>query len=116
MEHIFSSFKEALSSVMPIALIVLALSSTCIPLDAGVLVMFILGTIMLIMGMGFFTIGSGISMEPLGRLPGNPLWSSAAFSYQYFLLRFSFVSHLFSLYARGGSTYRHQQKSPFRDF
>lgn len=73
MEHIFSSFKEALSSVMPIALIVLALSSTCIPLAAGVLVMFILGTIMLIMGMGFFTIGSGISMEPLGDGIGKAL-------------------------------------------
>ncbi|MBQ7953608.1 MAG: DUF1538 domain-containing protein, partial [Clostridia bacterium] len=66
MRHIFSSFKEAFSSVMPIALIVLILSITCIPLDAGILVTFILGTVMLIMGMGFFTVGSSISMEPLG--------------------------------------------------
>ncbi len=53
MRHIFSSFKEAFGSVMPIALIVLILSVTCIPLDAGVLVTFILGTVMLIMGMVF---------------------------------------------------------------
>ena len=47
--------------MIPIALIVLTLSVTCIPLDTGVLVMFILGTAMLIMGMSFFTVGSTIS-------------------------------------------------------
>ncbi len=73
MGHIFSSFMEALGSVMPIALIVLILSVTCIPIDAGVLVMFILGTILLIMGMSFFTVGSGISMEPLGDGIGKSL-------------------------------------------
>ena len=70
---IFSSFKEALGSVIPIALIVLILSVTCIPLDTGVLVMFILGTVLLIMGMSFFTVGSGISMEPLGDGIGKSL-------------------------------------------
>ena len=73
MRHIFSSFKEAFTSVMPIALIVLVLSVTCIPLDAGVLVTFILGTVLLIMGMGFFTVGSTISMEPLGDGIGKSL-------------------------------------------
>lgn len=66
MRHILSSIKEAFGSVIPIALIVLILSISCIPLDAGVLVMFILGTVMLILGMSFFTVGSGMSMEPLG--------------------------------------------------
>ncbi len=73
MGHILSSFKEALGSVIPIALIVLILSISCIPLDTGVLVMFILGTAMLIMGMSFFTVGSGISMEPLGDGIGKSL-------------------------------------------
>lgn len=70
---IFSSLKEALGSVVPIALIVLILSVTCVPLDAGVLVMFIFGTVMLILGMSFFTVGSGISMEPLGDGIGKSL-------------------------------------------
>ncbi|MBO5715434.1 MAG: DUF1538 domain-containing protein [Clostridia bacterium] len=35
-------------------------------MESGVIVMFLFGTILLIIGMGFFTIGSGISMEPLG--------------------------------------------------
>lgn len=70
---IFSSLKEALSSVIPIALIVLILSVTCAPLDAGVLVMFVFGTFLLIFGMSFFTVGSGISMEPLGDGIGKSL-------------------------------------------
>ncbi len=73
MTHIFSSLKEAVSSVMPIALIVLILSVTCISLDTGVLVTFLFGTVLLIIGMSFFTVGSGISMEPLGDGIGKSL-------------------------------------------
>ncbi len=73
MSHIFSSIKESLSSVLPIAIIVLILSVTCAPLDAGVLVLFLFGTILLIMGMSFFTVGSTISMEPLGDGIGKSL-------------------------------------------
>ena len=47
MSHIFASTKEALGSVLPIALIVLILSVTCVALDAGVLVMFLFGTVLL---------------------------------------------------------------------
>jgi len=73
MTHIFSSIKESLSSVLPIALIVLFLSVTMVPLEAGLLVLFIFGTILLILGMSFFTIGSTISMEPLGDGIGRSL-------------------------------------------
>lgn len=66
MKHIFESIKESLSSVLPIALIVLLLSITCVELEAGVLVLFLFGTILLILGISFFTVGSTISMEPLG--------------------------------------------------
>ena len=73
MAHIFASIKESLTSVLPIALIVLILSVTCVTLDAGVLVLFLFGTILLILGMSFFTIGSTISMEPLGDGIGKSL-------------------------------------------
>jgi len=73
MAHIFSSIKESLSSVLPIAIIVLVLSVTCVTLEAGVLVLFLFGTILLILGMSFFTVGSGISMEPLGDGIGKSL-------------------------------------------
>lgn len=77
MAHIFSSIKEALTSVLPIAIIVLLLSVTCVSLDAGVLVLFLFGTILLILGMSFFTVGSTISMEPLGDGIGKSLNKSA---------------------------------------
>lgn len=73
MMHIFSSIKESLTSVLPIALIVLILSVTCVTLSSGVLVLFLFGTIFLILGMSFFTVGSTISMEPLGDGIGKTL-------------------------------------------
>ena len=76
MTHIFTSIKESLSSVLPIAIIVLILSVSCVSLDAGVLVLFLFGTILLILGMSFFTVGSSISMEPLGDGIGKSLSKS----------------------------------------
>ena len=73
MAHIFASLKESLTSVLPIAIIVLVLSVTCVTLEAGVLVLFLFGTILLIVGMSLFTVGSGISMEPLGDGIGKSL-------------------------------------------
>ena len=77
MRHIFISATEALKSVVPIAAIVLALSVTFASLDAGVLVLFLFGTLLLIAGMSFFTLGSGISMEPLGDGMGKSLSKSS---------------------------------------
>ncbi len=73
MAHIFASIKESLSSVLPIAVIVLLLSVTCVALASGVLVLFLFGTILLVFGMSFFTVGSTISMEPLGDGIGKHL-------------------------------------------
>ena len=73
MSHILASIKESVSSILPIAIIVLILSVTVVSLDAGVLVLFLFGTILLFMGMSFFTIGSTISMEPLGDGIGKSL-------------------------------------------
>ena len=67
LNQIKDSMKESLQSVLPISAIVLLLSITAAPLGAGVLVLFLFGTLLLIVGMSFFTIGSGISMQPLGE-------------------------------------------------
>ncbi|MBQ9978958.1 MAG: DUF1538 domain-containing protein [Clostridia bacterium] len=73
MNNLLKVLKESLQSVLPIFAIVLLLSITFAPLESGVLVMFLFGTLLLIVGMGFFTIGSGISMEPLGEGIGSTL-------------------------------------------
>lgn len=79
MSHIFASIKESLTSVLPITLIVLVLSASFVPLKAGVMVLFLFGTILLILGMSFFTVGSTISMEPLGDGIGKTLNKSKKF-------------------------------------
>ena len=79
MAHIFASIKESLSSVLPIAIIVVVLSVSLVSLAAGVLVLFLFGTILLILGMSFFTVGSGMSMEPLGDGIGKSLNKSKKF-------------------------------------
>ena len=73
MNNLMKVLKEAIQSVLPIFAIVLILSVTVAPMESGVLVMFLFGTLLLIVGMGFFTIGSGISMEPLGEGIGSSL-------------------------------------------
>lgn len=57
---------ESLSSVLPITAIVLLLSITVAPLDSGIMVLFVFGALLLIVGMGLFTLGAEMSMTPLG--------------------------------------------------
>lgn len=58
---------ESVRSVLPIAAIVLILSVSLASIDTGILVLFIFGTFFLILGMSLFTVGSGMSMQPLGE-------------------------------------------------
>lgn len=58
---------ESLSAVLPITGIVLLLSVFIVPMDLGTLVMFIVGAILLIFGMGFFQLGAEMSMTPIGE-------------------------------------------------
>ncbi|MBQ8560976.1 MAG: DUF1538 family protein, partial [Spirochaetaceae bacterium] len=66
MNYLNKAMNEAISSVLPIFAIVLVLSVSIAPLESGVLVLFLFGTLTLIFGMSLFTIGSEISMQPLG--------------------------------------------------
>ena len=65
--------REALSSVLPITAIVLLLSFTLAPLPVGTMMMFLMGAVMLIMGMGFFSLGADIAMMPMGEQMGRKL-------------------------------------------
>ncbi len=73
MNNLKNVLKESIQSVLPIFAIVLLLSVSLAPLESGLVVMFLFGTLLLIMGMAFFTIGSAISMEPLGEGIGTTL-------------------------------------------
>ena len=70
MKHIlrpfYGSIGESLHSVLPICAVVLLLSVSLAPIMPGVMVMFLFGSLLIIFGMSIFTIGSSISMEPIG--------------------------------------------------
>lgn len=58
---------ESVASVLPITIIVLLLSITVTPLSPGILTLFFFGALMLIIGMGLFTLGVDMSMIPMGE-------------------------------------------------
>jgi hypothetical protein len=58
---------ESVASVLPITAIVLLLSVSVAPLTAGTLVLFLFGTLMVVLGMGFFTLGADMAMIPMGE-------------------------------------------------
>lgn len=64
---------EAFTSVLPITIIVLLLSIFAIPMYIGSVVMFLFGALLLIIGMGFFTLGAEMSMTPMGESIGGQL-------------------------------------------
>lgn len=76
----FSIFKkpmhESLTSVLPIILIVLALGFTIAPVPNNAMMAFLLGGVLLIGGMGLFTLGSEMSMIPLGQAVGSEITRS----------------------------------------
>lgn len=70
-EKLKEKTNEALSSVLPITIIVLLLSMTLVPMQTGTISLFLTGAVLLIVGMGFFQLGAEISMTPLGQGIGS---------------------------------------------
>lgn len=58
---------ESLSAVLPISGIVLFISLLLVPMELGIVGMFLVGAIMLIFGMGLFQLGAEMSMTPIGE-------------------------------------------------
>ncbi len=68
--------KESLSSVLPVTAIVLLLLVTFFPVPPAMLLVFILGAVMMIIGMGLFTLGAESSMSPIGEYMGAGMTKS----------------------------------------
>lgn len=71
--------RESMASVLPITAIVLLLSITVAPLDSAVLVLFLFGAVLLVGGMGLFTMGVDMSMIPMGEVVGVTMSRSKFF-------------------------------------
>lgn len=63
-------------SVIPITIIVLVLHFTLVPLETHVLIRFILGAILIILGLTVFLFGVDIGVTPIGQLMGSYLTKS----------------------------------------
>ena len=68
--------RESMAAVLPITAIVFLLSITIAPLAPGTLVLFLFGAILLVGGMGLFTLGVEVSMTPMGEGLGGVLSQS----------------------------------------
>ena len=50
--------------------LVMVLSLSVAPIPSGVMLSFLMGTVMLIFGMMFFSVGAEVAMQPMGELTG----------------------------------------------
>lgn len=69
-------FKEALTAVLPIIAIVLVLSFTIAPITPSILLCFLMGALLVMAGMMFFTLGAEMSMTPMGEKVGAKMTQS----------------------------------------
>lgn len=68
--------RESISSVMPIVLIVAAMCLLFIPVSTDLMLAFVVGSVMLIVGMGLFSLGADTSMTPIGNYMGAKITKS----------------------------------------
>ena len=64
-------FSETLNAVFPILLIVLILCFSIAPIPPSILMTFLTGAVLLIVGMLFFNVGVDLSMTPMGERVGT---------------------------------------------
>ncbi|MBR2906678.1 MAG: DUF1538 domain-containing protein [Clostridia bacterium] len=77
LHSLLKKFEEALTSVLPVSLIVIVLSFTpLISLSATEMGVFIVSSILLIIGIGMFNLGADIAMTPMGEQIGSGLTRS----------------------------------------
>ncbi|MBQ3077804.1 MAG: DUF1538 domain-containing protein [Clostridia bacterium] len=63
--------RESLASVLPITLIVAALCFFVVPVPPDLMLLFLVSSVLLVVGMALFTIGADMAMTPIGGLIGT---------------------------------------------
>lgn len=76
MEIIKDKFKEVLSSVLPIAVIVIILNFTLTPMEPLIVGKFLVGTIIVILGLTIFLFGVDVGITPIGTNLGRGIAKS----------------------------------------
>ena len=71
-----AKLSEALKAVLPIVGIVVVLCFSVAPISPSILLCFLLGAVMIVVGMMFFTLGAESSMTPMGERVGTAVTRS----------------------------------------
>lgn len=75
-EKLKEKLKEALVAVVPIMALVLVLCFTIAPISSSILLCFLMGGVLVILGMMFFTLGAELAMTPMGEKVGSSMTRS----------------------------------------
>lgn len=73
---LLEKLRESLASVLPITGIVFLLCFTVVPVPTDILMAFVIGAALLILGMGLFTLGTDLAMTPIGEEVGAAITKS----------------------------------------
>ncbi|MGB4338747.1 MAG: DUF1538 domain-containing protein [Bacillota bacterium] len=76
MNVLLEKFRDVVSAVLPITLIVVILNFTITPLESHLLLRFILGVFVIILGLSVFLFGADIGVTPIGTLFGSHMAKS----------------------------------------
>lgn len=69
-------WEEALKAVLPVIGLVMLLCFTIAPISPSILLCFLMGAVLLLLGMMFFTLGAEIAMSPMGERIGTCITAS----------------------------------------
>ena len=72
-KNLSEKWMGALRAVLPIVAIVLLLSFSIAPISPSILLCFLMGTVLILIGMMFFTSGAEIAMTPMGERVGTAM-------------------------------------------
>lgn len=76
MHVLYDKFREVLLSVLPVTSIVLLLHFTIVPLDPMMLYRFLLGVLLIVIGLTIFLFGVDLGVTPIGSHMGNTIAKS----------------------------------------
>ncbi len=76
LEKLAEKLAEAMQGVLPVIGIVILLCFTIAPISSSILLCFLLGAAMIVIGTMFFTLGAEISMTPMGERVGTAITKS----------------------------------------
>ena len=73
---LLEKFKEAAASVLPVVVIVFVACLLLVPVNTGLMLSFVVGALLLVVGMGLFGLGADMAMSRIGSAIGSAMTRS----------------------------------------